>query len=270
MKLINILNTAFAGLLACTIWSCDTVDEDNRLIYVEPAEVKRSILIEDFTGQRCSNCPDATEKIKALQEEYGEDAIIAVAIHSGPFGHRTTMTSPRLPLCTETGDAYYTYWGIEAQPGVKINRGTPIYNSDKYGDVVRSAIQENTPLIMTLDTDYNQETGRLDINISAITSESLSGKLQVWIIENNIVAQQAMKDGTNNSEYVHQHVFRTSVTQDIYGDEINVTEGTESRKNYNITIDNSWVPENIAVVAFVSNSANGVLQVIKSNIIKNN
>ena len=157
MKLNNLINTALAGLIACTLWSCDTVKEEDRLIYVKPAEVNRSVLIEDFTGQRCVNCPTATEEIEKLQEQYG-DAVIAVGIHSGPFGHRTTMSSARLPLCTETGDDYYTHWGIEYQPGVKINRGAPIYSSAQYAAVVREALEQTTPLEMSLTARYNAET----------------------------------------------------------------------------------------------------------------
>ena len=262
MRLNHLLGTTLAGLFACTLWSCDTVNEEDRLLYVKPAEVKRSVLIEDFTGQRCVNCPAATEEIEKLQAEYG-DAVIAVGIHSGPFGHRTTMTSARLPLCTETGDDYYTYWGIEYQPGVKINRGNPIYNTAEYGMAVREAIQKTTPLDMSLTAAYDAATGNVDININATSGENVSGKLQVWVIENNITGQQMMPDGSQNSEYVHQHVFRTSVTSDIFGDDFSVTDTTPSTATYQVTLDEAWVPENVAIVAFVSN-ADGVLQVVKT------
>ena len=64
---------------------CDEVDENDRLIYVKPQAVGRNVLIEDFTGQRCVNCPNASEEIARLQREYGADTVIAVGIHSGPF-----------------------------------------------------------------------------------------------------------------------------------------------------------------------------------------
>lgn len=268
MKRNHLLTTAFAGLLACALWSCDTVAEEDRLIYVKPAEVNRSVLIEDFTGQRCVNCPNATEEIEKLKELYG-DAIIAVGIHSGPFGHRTTMTSARLPLCTETGDEYYTYWNIEYQPGVKINRSAPIYNTAQYKSAVDEALQQTTPLDLTLTTTYDVTTRNVDININATSGENLRGKLQVWVIENNIVNTQYMPDGSINSEYMHQHVFRTSVTNDIFGDDFSVTGTAPTSASYHATLDEAWVPENIAVVAFVSNETDGVLQVVKTALITN-
>ena len=263
MKLNYLLNTALAGLLACTLWACDTVNEEDRLIYVKPAEVNRSVLIEDFTGQRCVNCPAATEEIEKLKEQYG-DAIIAVGIHSGPFGHRTTMTSARLPLCTETGDEYYTYWNIEYQPGVKINRSNPIYNTAEYSTVVREALQKKTPLDMALTATYDATTRNVSINVNATSSENLSGKLQVWVTEDNITGLQMMPDGSQSSDYVHQHVFRTSVTNDIFGDDFSVTDAAPATASYTVTLDEKWVSENVAVIAFVSNASDGVLQVVKT------
>ena len=59
-------------LAALMMASCDEVDPQDRLIYVEPPEVSRAVLIEDFTGQYCVNCPRATEEIERLIEEYGD------------------------------------------------------------------------------------------------------------------------------------------------------------------------------------------------------
>ena len=67
------------------ISACSNIDESERLIYVEPAHVARAVLIEDFTGQRCVNCPNAVAEIERLQEAYGEENVIAVGIHSGPL-----------------------------------------------------------------------------------------------------------------------------------------------------------------------------------------
>ncbi|MCH5220758.1 MAG: Omp28 family outer membrane lipoprotein [Muribaculaceae bacterium] len=263
MKAHNLLYILPIAVVAFIMHACDTVAEGDRLIYVKPAEVNRNVLIEDFTGQRCVNCPAASAEIEKLQEEYGDDVVIAVGIHSGPFGHRTTMSSARLPLCTETGDEYYTHWGITSQPGVKINRGAPVYNTAEYGSIVYNALQQHSPLSMAIDLDYNSESRTLAVDVAANTNKNLSGKLQVWIVENGVVAQQSMADGSVNNDYVHQHVFRASLTNDIFGDDITVNEGSEKHAAYSIALDTEWVAENTAIVAFISNDADGVLQVVK-------
>ena len=63
---------------------CDYIAEDERLIYEKPEPAQRVVLLEDFTGQRCSNCPTATAVIEQLHEAYGE-ALVAVGIHCGPL-----------------------------------------------------------------------------------------------------------------------------------------------------------------------------------------
>ena len=81
MKKIYFTIMILAGLV---LSSCDNVPVDERLTYVEPPEVGRAVLIEDYTGQYCVNCPRATEEIERLVKEYGDSTVIAVAIHSGP------------------------------------------------------------------------------------------------------------------------------------------------------------------------------------------
>ena len=44
--------------------------------YVNPEKV----LIEDYTGHLCPNCPEAGREIKAIQDIYGNQ-VIALAIH---------------------------------------------------------------------------------------------------------------------------------------------------------------------------------------------
>ena len=82
MKKIYFLSLLAAALL---LISCDEVSSSKRLIYVEPPEVGRAVLIEDYTGQYCVNCPKASQEIERLLEQYGDTTVIAVAIHSGPF-----------------------------------------------------------------------------------------------------------------------------------------------------------------------------------------
>lgn len=245
--------------------ACSNIGENERYIYVAPTDAERNILIEDFTGQRCVNCPTATEKIKELEAEYG-DRIIAVAIHCGPFAHRSTMTSPLLPLGTETGDEYYKHWNIEAQPAVAVNRmGSKIYNTNMYATAVRTCITMPTTLNLEATCKYDESSRKLDVSIDANTTETITGKIEVWLIEDNITETQLMPDGSANTTYVHNHVFRKSITGNIFGDPITVNSNKTVTTAYSTTVDSSWKKENLSVVAFISDNT-GVVQVIKSSL----
>lgn len=273
MKPIKLLySAAVAAVIAFS--SCSNVDEDERYIYVKPAESKRCIIVEDFTGQSCINCPRATEELAGIQEQYGADTVIVVGIHSGPFGHvkPNTQTAKRYSLCTETGDAYFVKWlgkWETPQPAVIVNRKSGVLNLGSYGAYINTELESQTPVKMELTNSYDAKDKSLTVNISAETSEDVEGKLQVWIVEDNIVATQYMPDGSPNKEYVHNHVFRASVTNDIHGDAFNIKtgDGEKATATYTVNVDDSWKAENISVVAFVYNDNDGVLQATKKHVV---
>ncbi len=250
----------YIALALIAVAACSHIDEDERLIYVAPAEVSRAVLIEDFTGQRCVNCPKANEEIALLQAQYGRENVIAVGIHSGPFGHRTTLSSPLMPLATETGDLYYRHWAIQSQPGTMVNRsGGVIYDPSQYAVAVNDALQKPTPLTLTLK-EARVTGGVLTVSVEALSAEALSGRLQVWLTEDNVVATQYLPDGSTDREYVHQHVFRASLTGDIFGDDISILTTGPATATYSTPLDPTWKPADLHVVAFVYNEAEGVLQ----------
>ena len=270
MKRLFLLATIIMGLTACS-----NIDEDERLIYVEPAEVNRPVLIEDFTGQACVNCPNATAAIHELQETYGEENVIAVAIHCGPFAHlRSNMGNAFLSdLGTKLGDEYYTHWNIEAQPGVKINRGAPIYDTNQYAAAVANELKKTS----TVHFDAVEfSNNAVLVNLSS--SDRVEGRLQVWIVEDSINAkdpqtkyQQFMPDGSRRQDYVHNHVFRASLTNDAYGEPVTLDAGNKSYTQVfylqgNEALDNFehlWQKQNLSAVVFFWNEQQGVMQAIR-------
>ena len=69
--------------------SCDEVEgpfiESNPLTgeYATDAPI-RKILIEDFTGVNCVNCPEASRVLENLKETYGNH-IVPLGIHAGSY-----------------------------------------------------------------------------------------------------------------------------------------------------------------------------------------
>ena len=83
--LLHLIIYIIAAPALLLLTGCDEVDEADRYVYVKPAAVGRNILIEDYTGQRCVNCPTGNDQLHALQEQYGADTVIVVGFHSGPL-----------------------------------------------------------------------------------------------------------------------------------------------------------------------------------------
>lgn len=270
MKRLFLLATIIMGLTACS-----NIDEDERLIYVEPAEVNRPVLIEDFTGQACVNCPNATAAIHELQETYGEENVIAVAIHCGPFAHqKSNMGNAFLSdLGTNLGDEYYKHWDIRAQPTLMINRSSLIDIPQELPAVVANELKKTS----TVHFDAVEfSNNAVLVNLSS--SDRVEGRLQVWIVEDSINVkdpqtkyQQFMPDGSRRQDYVHNHVFRASLTNDAYGEPVTLEAGNKSYTQVfylqgNEALDNFehlWQKQNLSAVVFFWNEQQGVMQAIR-------
>ena len=253
-------------LAAMALVSCDEVSHDERLTYVEPPEVGRAVLIEDYTGQYCVNCPRATQEIERLIEEYGDTSVIAVAIHSGPFSKQKGVESP---LYTSVGDMYFSTWGLQGQPVGLIDRlysSMPFSYTD-WGAGVNYEIGFKAPVAFMTTPVYDTGNRRADVQVQTIGLDSplVSGKLQVWLVEDSIDSFQLMPDGSVNEHYNHMHVFRASVN-DPWGDNVSVNHGQVDVKDYSITLDPAWVPEHCSIVTFLYDG-NGVRQVTKTKLI---
>ena len=245
--------------LAC-LAACTGISEDERYIYVPPVQSAHAVLIEDFTGQRCINCPNAALEIEKLKEQYGADTIIAVGIHSGPLA--VYSKGNVLGLRTEEGDEYYEHWKIEQEPMGYINRrGTPA-TLDQWGTLVREAIQVPTDLKLTLAAVKDSLDNKLHVHLTVVNGDPINGRLQLWLTESNITALQMMPDGTANQSYVHNHVFRRSING-TWGQDYVAAQGEIRDLDFDCELDETWKPENLAVVAFIE-SANGVEQVVEA------
>ena len=242
--------------------SCSHIDEDNRLIEVPHAKISRAVLVEEFTGQRCVNCPNATAEIERLQEEYGKENVIAVAIHSGPLAF--FLTDKVLGLRTSLGDEYYDYWRVEAEPSGLINRSGGVLLLDKWATRVYQDMQNEALVELTAKAKI-ADNGMIEIGIEYLAVKDFSGKLQVWIIEDGIVALQMLPDGTLNREYVHNHVLRSAVNG-TWGDDVVWPSGKQSILSFSAEVQEEWNPKNLSIVAFVYNEG-GVQQVCQNPVI---
>ena len=253
-------------LTAVLMTSCDEMDPQDRLIYVEPPQVSRAVLIEDFTGQYCVNCPRATEEIERLVEEYGDTTVIAVAIHSGPFSKNQGAYTP---LYTAQGDEYFSHWGLSAQPVGLVDRlfsSTPFDYTDWAG-AVNYELEKKAPVSIMVEAEMGGGDNLCHANVEVIGLDSalVKGKLQVWLVEDSIDSFQLMPNGSREEHYNHMHVFRATLNE-AWGDDISVNHGQVVQKSYTLPMDAAWKPQHCSIVAFVYDEEM-VEQVVKCKLI---
>ena len=245
-------------LLLLCLTACTAISEDERLIEVKPANVVKAVLVEEFTGQRCVNCPNAAVEIERLQEQYGADNVVSVAIHSGPLAlfSNEKMTGLR----TELGDTYYDHWQVEAEPTAVVDRKGGVMTLNQWAAAVYEGLQQESSVSLTLGCRGVDE---VTVTVEALVGEPVVGHLQLWVTEDSIVAPQMMPDGTLNQTYVHHHVLRAAVNGP-WGTAIDWPMGLHSQ-DFTFRLQPEWNAEKLSVVAFVYDER-GVLQVTRKDI----
>lgn len=273
MKISSFLISLAASLVAFS--ACDSVSEDERFDGPLTVEAKKNVLIEDFTGQRCVNCPYAAETVQTLQDTYGGERVIAVAIHGGSLS--VSEATSAIGLANEQGIEYNTHWGVESWPKGMVDRsesGLLDYENWQAEVVKRFALEPKADVTID-ELSYDAATKQLTVTASVSSTDGAQGKLQVWLTESNIVRLQTTPSGYDYN-YVHNHVFRASVN-DPYGEAITLSAGQTEQRTYTYTLQTEasgkaegWKPENMAAVVFFYNDQDGVMQVVDKALLSDN
>ena len=240
------------------LFSCsDMIPADERYEELPQVEAKRRILIEDFTGQFCSNCPEAHKVIHNLQQQYA-DGVIAVAIHAGNFGIAEGSNAKITGLMQPEGDTYAAHWGVSAYPSGLINRASGLLKHTDWATYVRDALVQDAVMDIALNCKVSDDSTMLTIDTEINSNVDVDAKLQLWVTESGITAVQ-QNGGTLDADYKHNHVYRASVNG-LWGEDIRLNGYIPYGSAHQIAVRDNWDVENLSVVAFVYNDAKGVLQ----------
>ncbi|MDE6297969.1 MAG: Omp28 family outer membrane lipoprotein, partial [Muribaculaceae bacterium] len=247
--------------------SCDNIDADDRYIEVDAVKAERVVLIEDFTGQNCVNCPDAHAVIEGLEQQYG-DHIVAVSIHGGKFAigrEKTQFEYDYIGLGTPEGEYFNSLYNFNSWPQGIINGRTTTDQFATWPTIVRAELERPAVLSIDLEATYDKGTNDINIDVELMPQEDIKGELVVWVLESGIVARQRSQSAGLIADYVHNNVFRAAVNGND-GTQVSLTKDIHQKSSFSIALrDNNeekWNPENLSVVAFVKGS-DGVYQTAK-------
>lgn len=247
----KILNILAATALAVGFASCDEVKEDERFSMADGINPERKVLVEEFTGQYCPNCPLGHEALDGIKKMYGENAVV-VSIHAGDMA----SDFEGYGLKTPEGDTYAAAYGVQQYPSAVINRNTSALSDRSLwqGSVLMGGLMAPS---VSIDLKAEISGGELKITSDlAARSSEVSGSYQVWITEDNIDTFQ--QDGDNVlPSYIHNHVYRASVNG-VGGESVKIPTSATSL-THTIKLNSLWNTSNLNVVAFVYNNS-GVLQ----------
>ena len=280
--------------IVLVITSCDIIDGPyitDSDSYVNP---DKKVLIEDFTGHLCPNCPDAARELDAIHDIYG-DQIIGMAIHVSKSFARPYPASQapsfQYDFRTSWGDNWDAFYGISSAglPKGMINRigyqnESHKLGKDEWAASVANELKKEIDFKISIDADTNT------ITISSQLKNTLVNhfNLVVCLTEGNIINWQ--KDGQDNVEnYEHNHVLRAVIYDNELSSQANFENGEVVENNfeinlseleqYNIDYSNNtaelgngnagdWVTENLSVVAYIYNATTKeIVQVEEAHLI---
>lgn len=225
--------------------------------------VYRKVLIEEYTGHRCTNCPSAHLVLEDLHERFG-DTLAIVGIHATSLAN----TSNRFPynFHTPAGDALAEDFGINAIPAAIINReyqqgGWPKDEwLQKINQVDRSQVRAAIQVINQYDADLKL---KVNTKVTMLEDNDHPLRLSVFLIEDGIVKPQ-MSNTTTIEDYTHNHVLRAALNG-TYGQPYEDAMPRLTEFTYACSVsfaEHDWNAANCTVVVFLYDVQSGeVVQV---------
>lgn len=231
----------------------------------------RQVLIEEFTGVRCVNCPAGSEAIEVLLGQHGQQ-LVAVSIHAGFFA--TPYAESNEDLSNNQGESIMSLVSEPIGfPTAVVNRklfdgeeGRQIGQGQWAGKIAEELIGDPTVRIDIQNT-FNDGDRTLTADIDLYVVEDVVAedlRLSVYLTENNISDYQQTPSGVQ-SDYTHKHVFREALTA-VEGDQLSesFTAGAVVSRTLTFTLPANYNANECEVVAFV-HQGGGTLDVIQAH-----
>lgn len=259
-KKLHKLFVLLAGTLMLT--ACEeTIPADKRYSPIANEPPRRTVLVEEYTGTSCINCPNGHKTLESIEELYNTPAnleqgvgVIAVGIHIPNYGIPAAVggliSSEAASL---TPDAV-------SPPQARVNRTTGVLDIADWPKHIKDLI--TMPAKVTFDRSLTAElSANNSVTISGeVTSIENLGKarLHVWMVEDSIVMRQSLPDGSVDRTYMHMNVFRGCVTP-VKGAEFGLQRNSTRAFSFSYPLDAKWKPGHMRVVAFIETETDGVL-----------
>lgn len=187
-------------------------------MFFYPNNMERSLLVEGFTGQDCSQCPNGHLELTNAINLYG-GSMVEVSHHIGYYPDMFTMQEDQAYLF------YYSNPSATSAPALMVNRNTdtsvtmaPVANVtlNNACSLLSHADLSKPYVSLNLETALDKSTRELKVKLGIKPHTELPSEnvlFNVFLVQDSIQAYQS-NGGTN---YTHNRVFRGTVTGNSWG-----------------------------------------------------
>lgn len=230
----------------------------NGKISIADKMYERNVCIEEFTTEKCGNCPRVAGFLHTYLEEADPTRVFAVCHHAGYYTDWLTKACDNklLYLFNDNGGSF--------APAMMFNREPAFDSQYATGQKDNVTIPGSAAQIKTITNYYLDETmadAKLDMTLTydegeskviiVVTGESNKGYdtenalLTVYLTEDNVKA----KNQAGASKFYHQHVIRDYNSN--WGDALTWNDNKFSA-TYEFAVDEAWKKDDLKVVAFLN------------------
>lgn len=269
------------AIIGLIFGACDKIDEP----YLEetggspppPEQKVRKVLLEEFTGHLCVNCPEATKLANDLKQVYGEQLVL-IAIHGGDLSVPSEAPYDA-DFRTQAGtDIFNQYQPIGVPTGL-VNRttfdGNTVLFKDSWEPAIQELLDKPASAYIEIEPAYNAGTRKLDLHVHTEFLENLTARcnLSVLIIESGIISPQkndlaSIGPTPDWLDYEHRHMLRGAVNGSWGGLLVeDPLAGDVMTKDLSVILDTELDAQNVAVVAILLDAdTHEIYQVEESHI----
>lgn len=263
MNIKNILYVATSAFVLMPFaTACDNISDDDRFIIEDkpvpsPHAVPKTLLVQEFTGVRCPNCPTGAQAIHDIQNE-NPGRVIAVGVFPDAGSLTRPWTSTQ-DFRTDEAQVLYSYYKRPDLPAAVFNGVITGALPTQWSTIADPYLLEEGKMTISLTSEYSEQEHKVKVNYEITLTDNLSEQLNlmVWLTEDGIVGRQSTLTETLK-DYVHNHVLRKSFFSEEWGKELgnSFDNGEKIIGEASTTLDESWVAENCHVVVFVQRADN--------------
>lgn len=264
MQKIKTALILFPVLLLFTL-SCDKLDAPYATVKKIENDTTnpRKVLLEDYTGHKCTNCPTAT-KVAEVDEAQYKGRLIVLAVHAGYFATPDPSGNFTADYRTPEGTQWFTDFAFTGTPNGMVNRkdisGARVLPYGSWTNAVTSIINLPPDAVMEINNTWDAGNSTVTAIIDTKFKSALEGSyaITVCIVEDSIISAQKNLDTlVGPTPIIYNYVFNNmlrKVVNGAYGEQLtDIVDTTQIyQRTFTIPLQTGWVPKNCSVMAYIT------------------
>ncbi|MCG8575664.1 MAG: Omp28-related outer membrane protein [Flavobacteriales bacterium] len=252
--------------------------------FTQNTNTERNVLLEDYTGHKCSFCPAAAEMAEGL-EDANPGRVFVATIHAGAANNgvsdfqKTNESGMYTRDFTTTegkemaSDFFQMGVGFNANPKGTVNRleeaGLFFLNSPDWEGKVNEVLASELNINLQAQSSYFDETKGIFLHVETEFINNLEGEynIVVYILQKSIVDWQLKFGEGDIPDYNHHNVHIGNMFGETWGRSVasgSISAGTKVQTDFSYQIPDGLTKDDILSLIYVYDKSNyEVMQVIE-------